>query len=149
MYPVRNSAKAIIIRNSKLLCIKKNDPNGYYYVLPGGGQEKNETFIETLKRECIEELGAKINVLKLKYIREYIGKNHEFKDKDDAHQVDFMFECELIEEPNILMAHHQDDGQIGIEWIDIDGSSRSRVYPKVLISRLNSNWNELYWGDVN
>ncbi|MCK5199463.1 MAG: NUDIX domain-containing protein [Spirochaetales bacterium] len=58
MYPVRNSVKAIIIEDGKLLVIRKSDSDGYYYILPGGGQEKDETFIETVKRECMEELGA-------------------------------------------------------------------------------------------
>ena len=149
MYPVRNSAKAIIIRNNKLLCIRKSDKYGYYYLLPGGGQEKNETFIEAVIRECKEEIGAEISVKKLLYIREYIGKNHEFKSTDNAHQVDFMFECELISEPNIDTANNIDDGQNGIEWIDIRRSNEYRVYPKILLERIKNNEKNIYWGDIN
>ena len=29
----------------------------------------------------------------LRYIREYIGKNHEFKETDNFHQVEFVFDC--------------------------------------------------------
>ncbi len=149
MYPVRNSVKAIIIKDNRLLCIRKTDNQGYYYILPGGGQEKDETFIETVKRECMEEIGARIAVKELKYVREYIGKNHEFKETDNAHQVEFMFECNLLDEPNIQRANHQDEGQNGIEWVDISGNPEPRVYPKVLIGRLKSDYKELYWGDVN
>jgi len=147
MYPVRNSAKAIIIRNNKLLCIRLTDKDGFFYILPGGGQEKNETFEEAVRRECMEELGAEVIVKKLKFIREYIGKNHEFKDEN--HQVDFMFECELLQEPDIKNAHNPDKGQNGIEWIEIDTAKKQRVYPKVLLERLAQNYEELYWGDVN
>ena len=149
MYPVRNSVKAIIIKNDKLLCIRKSDKDGYYYLLPGGGQEKNETFIETVKRECFEEIGAEIKVLKLIYIREYIGKNHEFKNTDDNHQVEFMFECELISEPNTNNANNIDDGQNGIEWVDINNSNEYRVYPKILLARIKNKENNIYWGDIN
>lgn len=148
MHPVRNSVKAIIIKENRLLCIKKSDEHGDFFILPGGGQEKDETFTDTLKRECIEELGSRVTVGKLKYIREYIGKNHEFSATDTAHQVEYMFACELLEEPNLKKATHCDEGQKGIEWVEIT-CSNIRVYPKVLIERLYTNYEELYWGDVN
>jgi ADP-ribose pyrophosphatase YjhB (NUDIX family) len=149
LYPVRNSVKALIIHDNKLLCIRKSDKEGSYYILPGGGQEKNETFIETVKRECLEELGAKIRVIGLKYIREYIGKNHEFAGNDDNHQVEYMFECMLLTQPDETKANHIDDGQNGIQWIEISNPESYRVYPKVLMERLRSNYPEIYWGDVN
>jgi ADP-ribose pyrophosphatase YjhB (NUDIX family) len=148
MHPVRNSVKALIIRDNKLLCIKKCDQYGAYFILPGGGQEKDETFIETIQRECKEEIGSNINVGKLKYIREYIGKNHEFSLTDTAHQVEYMFECELLEEPNMGNATNFDEGQEGIEWVEITNSN-DRVYPKVLIERLKNKYEEIYWGDIN
>jgi len=149
MYPVRNSVKALIIRDNKLLCIQKSDEFGSYYLLPGGGQEKNETFPETVRRECLEELGADIEVIGLRYIREYIGKNHEFGTTDDAHQVEFMFECRLVSEPDAAKASQLDDGQDGLEWVQITARNAGRVYPKVLIPRLIAGSSEVYWGDVN
>lgn len=60
------------------------------YIFAGGGQEVGETFVEALQRECYEELGAKINVGELVWIREYIGKNREFADCDyDVHQIEY------------------------------------------------------------
>ena len=149
MYPVRNSVKAIIIRNNKLLCIKKSDSGGDYYLLPGGGQNKNETFEDTVKRECLEEIGAEISVNNLRYIREYVAKNHEFRETDSSHQVDFMFNCELLTEPNFESAHEKDDNQSGIEWIDLDKSNKYRIYPKDLLNRINEKYEEVYWGDIN
>jgi len=149
MYPVRNSVKALIIRDNRLLCIQKSDVYGSYYLLPGGGQEKHETFIETLKRECLEELGATVEVGRLRYIREYIGRNHEFSATDDAHQVEFMFECLLLTEPDAARASQLDDGQSGLAWVDIDELNALRVYPKVLIGHLLRGDTEVYWGDVN
>lgn len=43
MRPIRNSAKAIIVENDCLLAITQQDPDGLYYILPGGGQEPGET----------------------------------------------------------------------------------------------------------
>lgn len=148
MYPVRNSVKAIIIRDNKLLCVQKKDEHGFYFLLPGGGQDKNETFKEAVRRECREELGAEIEVGELKYIREYIGKNHEFADTDDAHQVEFMFECTLLGDVDEALATNKDIGQTGIVWVEITEGD-ARVYPKVLIERLHAKFKDLYWGDVN
>lgn len=149
MYPVRNSVKALIIRDNKLLCIRKTDKKGFYYLLPGGGQEKNETFIDAVKRECREEIGAEIEVKNLRFIREYIGKNHEFKSTDGSHQVEFMFECALLSEPDITRANHLDADQNGLKWIDLEQGKKFRVYPKVLIDRINNRDTRVYWGDVN
>lgn len=149
MYPVRNSVKAIIIHENKLLCIKLEDKEGNFYILPGGGQEKYETFPETLKRECLEELGVNVKPIKIRYIREYIAKNHEFKNNDDNHQVEYMFDCELLNEPNMNNAIVMDKNQTGFEWIDLNDRNKKRVYPKVLIDRIKSNYQEIYWGDIN
>ena len=99
MNAIRNSAKAIIIKNGCLLTQKNIDSEGDWYLLPGGGQNLGETLEETLRRECIEEIGIDVSVGRLRYIREYIGKNHEFSEHGgDLHQVEFMFECEFNEE---------------------------------------------------
>mgnify|MGYP000918084257 CR=1 FL=1 len=149
MYKIRNSVKAIIIEDNKLLCIKLADKKGNFYILPGGGQEKYETFVETLERECLEELGARVKVGKLKYVREYIARNHEFADEDDNHQVEYMFTCGLLSRPNLENATQLDTKQTGIEWLELSSWEDLRLYPKVLAERLHSNYEETYWGDVN
>jgi 8-oxo-dGTP pyrophosphatase MutT (NUDIX family) len=149
MYPVRNSVKAIIVREGRLLCIRKRDGEGPYYLLPGGGQEKGETFPETARRECLEELGAEVEVGGLRFIREYIGRNHEFAATDDAHQVEFMFECRLLTEPDPARASQPDSDQEGLEWVELAAGPKARVYPRVLLERLLGRHGELYWGDVN
>lgn len=149
MYPVRNSVKAIIVEEGRLLCIRKRDVLGAYYILPGGGQEKDETFLQALGRECLEELGAEVRVGKLRHIREYIGKNHEFAPGDTAHQVEFMFECQLVARPDLALATQLDEGQDGLEWVELRPTGNPRVYPKVLVERLATGYAELYWGDIN
>lgn len=54
---IRNSAKAIIINEDKILLTKNQDNEGYFYLYPGGGQEYRETLHDALIRECIEEVG--------------------------------------------------------------------------------------------
>src|SRR5687768_8900235 len=48
----RNSAKALIVKDGRILVIRKKVGTELWYLLPGGGQEKGETLHEALKREC-------------------------------------------------------------------------------------------------
>jgi 8-oxo-dGTP pyrophosphatase MutT (NUDIX family) len=64
----RESSRAIIIEDGKLLCIfrRKIDDQGHkseYYVIPGGGIEKGETKRETVLRELKEELDIDIEIV--------------------------------------------------------------------------------------
>lgn len=146
----RNSAKAVTIKDNKLLAIQKMDTDGPWYLLPGGGQEFGETLIDTLKRECFVEMGAKIEVGKMILCREYIGKNHEFSETDsDFHQVEFYFHCTLITEVNESAATHPENGQTGVCWLSISGDNDVRLYPKFLLSALRDVAEFTYYGDMN
>ena len=45
----------------------KNPDRQEYYVFPGGGQEKNETFEEGTLREIKEEFGIDVKIIKKMY----------------------------------------------------------------------------------
>jgi 8-oxo-dGTP diphosphatase len=97
MKNIRISAKAVIIENRKVLMIKNIDKDGFWYLLPGGGQRHKETLIQALKRECKEEANIDITVGELLFIREYIGEHHEFREYDrDEHQIELMFSCNIV-----------------------------------------------------
>jgi len=133
MSPMRNSAKAIIVRDGRLLTMKGVDPDGHYYLLPGGGQRFGETLQETLKRECREEINTDIKVGKLKFIREYIGAHHEFASLEgDVHKLEFMFLCELAGHEDVGVGETPDADQIGIEWLEIERLMSYRLYPMVI-----------------
>lgn len=153
MGQIRNSAKAIIIKDGKLLCTRNKDHLGIFYLLPGGGQECFETIIDALKRECREEINAKINVKDILFIREYIGKNHEFAEWDsDVHQIEYMFECELVEGTELKNGNVPDSMQTGVEWLDLKEFKKYRIYPEVLKDLIDRNGiinKKIYLGDTN
>lgn len=153
MRHIRNSAKAIIIKNGKLLCTKNKDHLGIFYLLPGGGQEPGENLIDALKRECMEEVSADISVGDIRFIREYIGKNHEFAEEDaDIHQNEYMFECKLVSGGEPKSGSIPDTMQIGVEWLDIKKLKEYRIYPGALKKVINEDGtfkNKVYLGDVN
>ncbi len=153
MKPVRNSAKAIIIQQGRLLLVQHRDEIGPWYTLPGGGQHPGETLIETVQRECREETGIQVRIGRLRFIREYIGKNHEFKAKDaDSHQVEFIFECSLLAGSTPVMGADPDTSQIGVAWLPLNALPSARIYPKILAHLLSENrpvQGPVYLGDVN
>lgn len=59
---MRHTARAIIIRDKKLLLVTGHGAN--YYWSPGGGIENNETPFLALRRELTEELGVQIKSAK-------------------------------------------------------------------------------------
>ncbi|MFC9711369.1 NUDIX domain-containing protein [Paenibacillus sp. NPDC056933] len=152
MKPIRNSAKAVIVQDGRLLVIRLEDQYGDAYVFPGGGQEKGEELKDAVARECLEEIGQAVTVGELLHIREYIGKNHEFAEWDaDVHQVEFYFECKLIDPiATIFEGSNPDDHQVAVEWIPLEELSQVRLYPKTIGELLrNEGSSRIYLGDLN
>ena len=153
MSPIRNSAKAIIMREGYLLLVRYRDDNGDWYILPGGGQRHGESLAAALQRECHEEIGAAVQMGELSLVREYIGGNHEFAETDaDMHQVDFMFECGIDPLYTPADGTAPDTGQTGVEWVPISDLENRRLYPQALSSVLKNGVSDprcSYMGDVN
>jgi ADP-ribose pyrophosphatase YjhB (NUDIX family) len=153
MSKVRTAARALIIKDRKLLLVKNKDREGVWYMLPGGGQIKNHTLAETLHRECLEETGYKISMGPLVLVREYISNNHEFKNADpDFHQIDLIFRCTLAEE-KAATPTEMDIRQTGVEWVKLDKLKELRLYPAVLKECFDENdfipRENIFLGDVN
>lgn len=148
---VRYCAKAIIVRDARILAIKYADESGEYYALPGGGQLHGETLPEALLRECQEELGISVRNQGLKFIREYIGKVGESSWRDaDIHQVEFLYECEIVGKDEPRGGTHRDHAQVGIAWLPIDAIVNYRFYPKELMGYLDKPLPSgiEYWGNA-
>ncbi len=153
MRSIRIAARALIIHRNKLLTIKMRDKSGVFYILPGGGQRHGETLREGLRRECMEEIGTQVEVGELLYVREYIGKNHEFRKTHHAfHQVENVFRCHLPAPENIGPGSEVDKKQVGIEWIPLPEIQARRFLPEVIKSFFTNEGfepNTNYLGDVN
>lgn len=153
MKTVRNSAKAIIIADGKLLAIKNVTEGTVWYLLPGGGQNHGETLVEALKRECVEEASIEIEVSDIVFVRDYISMNHEFAEEDNgAHQVEFMFECSIKGNTQPVKGAEADPWQTGVEWLPLNRLQEYSLYPsqlrKLLYHGIPLNY-PVYLGDVN
>lgn len=151
---IRNSAKALIVRDGKLLCTKNlSQFNEIYYLLPGGGVDHCETILAALHRECMEEAGVRVAVKGLRYVREYIADHHEFTQiHAGIHQIEYMFECELLEQRALVPGHTPDEYQTGVEWLALDKLNDFLLFPKALkklIAVDGALTGDVYLGDVN
>ena len=152
---IRNSAKAVIVKDAKVLLTKNRDKEGLFYIFPGGGQDHGEALTDTVKRECLEEVGAKVDVGQLLHIREYIGKNHEHTAFDSGvHQIEYYFLCELVhEDSGFAEPTNPDSHQLGIEWVAIADLPTYRIYPKAIVPFIQDLAEDkrgtVYLGDVN
>lgn len=152
---VRCASRAMIIRGGCLLAIEMRRPGEpeLFYILPGGGQGHGETMVESLRRECREELGIEPIVGEVAYVREYIGRNHSFAHRHrNFHQVEVVFRCELPDGVEVDPAASGDRHQIGIRWIPLSELPQTNFYPRKLLDYVTDEGVEvdpLYLGDIN
>ncbi|MCP3738927.1 NUDIX hydrolase [Rossellomorea sp. BNER] len=94
----RNRAGILLVEDNKIALIKRIKENRTYYVLPGGGIEKDESYKEAALREAKEELGIDVEIdgsicfedsgahcyfFVRKYCGEFAtGEGEEFSDND-------------------------------------------------------------------
>ena len=121
---IRNAAKALIIRDGKMLAIKISDGKEEWYIMPGGGQNVEELLPEAVCREVAEELGLQVEAKELAFVIE--GAHGE-----NFHRVDLVFLCEYIGtvENAVLQA---DTNQVGSCWLDIKTLNTTPLYPSKL-----------------
>ena len=121
---IRNSAKALIIKDGKVLTIKINDGNEEWYIMPGGGQETEELLTDAVCREVAEEMGIRVEAKELVFVIEGLHGER-------FHRVDLVFLCEYLGEiENATL--HGDTNQVGFEWLDIATLNHSQLYPSKL-----------------
>lgn len=150
---VENSAKAVIVKDGQILLVRYEDSSemglGTWFALPGGRQQPGETLHEALQRECVEEIGAKVQIGKLLFVREYVHARHELAGRGrDQHKVEFMFACDLEETTGNTDSGDVD--QASIEWISVEQLDDLNIFPRrlrQLQTLMTSGDSPVYWGD--
>jgi 8-oxo-dGTP pyrophosphatase MutT (NUDIX family) len=149
-----------VVRGDAVALVVKQDGGGLFYSLPCGGQEHGETLADAVRREFWEEVGLPITVGELLFVREYIGKNHEYASSDaHVHVTDHIFRGYLADESDAAIAgatpRGLDSDQVGVVWVPVAELDQYRFYPRALIDRIQANVRDgqapgpVYVGDVN
>lgn len=99
---IRNTAKAIIIKDGCVLLNKCAHRNGTpYYDLPGGGQHQYETMEDALRREVMEETGYAVASARFAALAEDIFTDKGLREKypDYSHRIYHIFAVALTNAP--------------------------------------------------
>lgn len=130
----RNSAKAVVINNGKLLVNRCRSRFGEYYTLPGGGQRTGEMLTETVRRELLEETGYSVTPLRLSGIYERVNCG---RDDGQCHKIYFIFLCRLNSGERIEPSE-TDRYQIGTDWIPLREAPGRNLFPRAIRDNLRS-----------
>jgi 8-oxo-dGTP diphosphatase len=79
----RIAVRGIALLDGKLLCVKLKPYNGKikidgYWCLPGGGLDPQESLIDGIKREMLEETGVPAQIGNLLYVQQFMYEGTEF-----------------------------------------------------------------------
>ncbi|MEN8179752.1 MAG: NUDIX domain-containing protein [Pseudomonadota bacterium] len=133
---IRNAVRAIIVRDDAILMQKKwSEIKGYWYALPGGGQDVQETLIEALQRECKEEIGVEVQMGELIHVADFY-KQRETEFPSTRHLVEFMFVCAVPDDYQPINGSHPDKHQIDVVWLPFNEIAKHRLFPAGLANVL-------------
>jgi len=150
---VRSTVKAIILHQGSVLLNRcRDEKNGEYYSLPGGGQEQYETMAEATRRECLEETGYSIEPVRFAALMEEICLDPFIRETypQYAHKMLHIFLCRLTSKERVEPTE-TDDLQIAIEWVPVEEISQRNLLPlqvKEHFAELMEGEHPLYLGSA-
>lgn len=131
---IRNTTRAVIVHERKILLLRKKYENGEIrYAFPGGGQETGETLVESLGRECQEEIGAKVEIRSLLHVSDCF-KPRDTTPATTRHLVEFFFECILPYNYTPHTGSNPDKHQVAVEWKEIAQLQQTNILIPSLLS---------------
>ncbi|HSG90734.1 MAG TPA: NUDIX domain-containing protein [Pseudomonadales bacterium] len=129
-HPVRTAARAVIIEDGALLVVEYGDPEGPWFLLPGGGQEHEETLDRCLQREVREELGIEIEVGPVLHVREFISTLNPASHMGPGfHQLEILFSARRVGDALPHMPASADRLQTGVRWLPLASLAGQRLHP--------------------
>ena len=136
--PIRNAARALIVREERILLLRKEGGGqGLRYALPGGAQEPGETLVEALERECREEIDTGVRVRDLLHVADY------FKPRDTTppsirQAVEFLFACEVPGGYRPRNGPRPDKHQVAVVWAHLPALAQLPLLPHSLAGYLST-----------
>ncbi len=132
---IRNAVRALIMREGKILLLRKAGERGERFALPGGAQDLGETLEQALNRECLEEIGTEVQIIDLVHIADYF-KARETTPPSTRHLVEFLFTCRVADDYTPRNGHHPDKHQVEVVWAELNELARMPLLPVSLASHI-------------
>lgn len=116
-YEKRVTVKAIVKDKMGKYGFVTSSRHGFY-LLAGGGAE-NEDLTEEIKRECAEELGHEIEIIK------EVGRIREFRDRDAKEYETTCFLAETRKKTNEdLRTEDEKRNNLSVVWLECDNARK-------------------------
>ena len=150
---VRSTVKAIVLHEGKVLFNRCRDANnGEYYSFPGGGQDQFETMTEAIHRECLEETGYSVEMVRFTALMEEICLDPFIREHylQYAHKMLHFFVCRLTTTQRVEPTE-TDDLQISIDWVPVEDVPQINLLPKEVraaFSQLTTEETPMFLGSV-
>lgn len=137
---IRNSAKAVILHEGKILlnhCVTAEGTE--YYDLPGGGQHLFESMEEAIVREVQEETGYIVQVKRFLALAEEIELDHVLREQypNYTHRIVHFFLAELTGESQSA-PHEKDFQMVESVWIPLNQADGLSFRPSQLTGRITA-----------
>jgi 8-oxo-dGTP diphosphatase len=141
---MRHRVVGIIIKDEKILLMRRVKNDREYYVFPGGGVEEGESLEEALRREMHEELGIRIRNPRLLF-----ELDNQLSDQYGGHMTGYPNEHYFLigsfsGEPQLGGPEKErmdDTNQYFLEWTEVrdaaDVGKIANLYPREAVKRLS------------
>ena len=150
--PIRNTARALIRQDEHILLLRKDGyEQGERYALPGGGQDLGETLEQALHRECMEEIGSRVEIYNLVAVADCF-KPRDTPPGSTRHLVEFLFACTVPDDYIPQNGPHPDKHQVEVVWVRLDKLAGMPLYPRSLGQHLTADSGStgpVYLGTIN
>ena len=146
---IRTAARALIVQEAQVLVVEYRDAEGPWYLLPGGGQQHEETLDACLQRELAEELDVRIEIGGLLHVREFISSRYPGSHMGPGfHQVEMIFAAQLLPGETPRLPPTADRLQTGFAWLPVAQLERHRLHPVALRDLIGREAEVCYLGAV-
>lgn len=110
----RPTGKAIVFDHKNNIALIGNRVNSFY-LLPGGGIDKNESIENGIVRECLEELGCHVELI------DKIGIIEDYRTRDKKHCINYCYLARLIgKKGKVQLTEDEKKNGMHVIWISIN-----------------------------
>jgi len=127
------------VRDDHILLLRKQGGvQGERFALPGGAQNLGETLAEALNRECLEEIGTAVEIVRLLHIADFF-KHRDTDPPSRRHLLEILFECTVPSGYTPRSGYRPDKHQIAVVWMPVDDLPAITLLPAALTAHLGES----------
>lgn len=111
----RLTGKVVLFNDKNEIALVSNKVTNLF-LLPGGGIEDGEDIVEGTKRECREETGCEIDI-----VRE-LGITEDYRARDSRHCITYGYLAKALSQGPVSLTKDESDIGFFVRWLSLDDS---------------------------